>query len=75
MLQGNPYEAERVVQERTYMVAAELARSQEPWWTYLRSKAAMPSLQNLDQIRWGVRALWLPAAFGLGTLLGFVIGQ
>lgn len=74
MLQGNPYETERWVQERTATVQFEMEQLRLPWATQVRKKVQARRLPSTDQIRWRVRAWWLPVAFGLGTLLGLAVG-
>jgi hypothetical protein len=77
MLQGNGYEAEQWVKERTAMVAGEVARSRGPATgvdvrTRFERTLALP--QSLGRARAQVRAYWLPVAFTLGALIGMTLG-
>jgi hypothetical protein len=71
MLQGNPFETEKWVQDRTQMVQYGMEKHRQPWSTQLK-KAQERWLPRGSQ---GPRKLWwLPATVALGTLLSLALG-
>ena len=73
MLQGNPYETELWVQERTQMVQGVMTQLRLPWTARAIDKLQGWRPPRMNQGRWKVQGWWLPAAFALGTLLGLII--
>ena len=69
MLQGNPYEAELEIRERTQMVRREAARERRP---QPGPAIITPLRQRLRELQ-PMRAWWVPAAIALGTLAGLVL--
>jgi hypothetical protein len=74
MLQGNPFETELWVRERTDTVRKGFVQQTVPWATKFKQKVQAPQFPWMVQVRQRVRAWWLPVAFGLGTLLGLAVG-
>ncbi len=74
MLQGNPFETELWVQERTDTVRTGFVKQPVPWAAKVKQKVQAPQIPWTVQVRLKVRAWWLPVAFGLGTLLGLAVG-
>ena len=74
MLQGNPFETELWVRERTGDVQSGALQKMPPWAAQVRQRIQASQFPWTVQVRYKVRAWWLPAAFGLGTLLGIAVG-
>jgi hypothetical protein len=74
MLQGNPFETERVVADRTLAVRQGVAQSSQSGTTFGRWRYEGQRVKQLAQGQWQVEGRWLPVAMALGMILGVVIG-
>jgi hypothetical protein len=73
MLQGNPFETELWVQERTETVQRGVEPQSQSFLTKAIEKVPARPMDWTNQVRWRVKGWWLPVAFGLGTLLGLAV--
>jgi hypothetical protein len=73
MLQGNPFETERWMQERTQTVQQQMMRVAQPGVSRPQRELRARWLPQTYHVRLRVRTWWLPVAFGLGTLLGLAV--
>jgi hypothetical protein len=74
MLQGNPFETELWIRERTGAVREGTFYRLPPWVNQIKFKVQEPQIEWMADLRLRMRAWWVPAAFGLGTLLGLAVG-
>jgi hypothetical protein len=74
MFQGNPFESEMWIKERTGEVQREVQGIHPFWKVRIPEEAWQQGSYVIKAARHRVRALWLPAAFALGAAFGFFVG-
>jgi hypothetical protein len=71
MLQGNPYETEKWVEDRTRMIQHGVEQQQGLWVTQTLKRVQKRWPQTVQD---SGRLWWLPAAVAFGALLSFIFG-
>jgi len=74
MLQGNPFETERHVQERTSLVYQGVKQQRQPRMARLPREVTGLQIPWVAQGRWRVQGWWVPAALAFGFFLGLAAG-
>jgi hypothetical protein len=74
MLQGNPYDTEKWIEERTEAVRQGVAQTRLPRTFQDDKRPQAWRMSGRTPARLRVQRWWVPAAFALGTLLGRAIG-